>query len=95
VKHPKQRAELDANGTICFVRNEIVEWLAATGKVDLADITARAYKGQFDVEDLRQITQLLGLSLDAYYDLSYAEPPSAGVAMRVEQWLHEHEVPVP
>lgn len=94
-KHPRQHAQLDADGEIRFVPNLIVEWLFSTGALNLHDLVDRAYKGQFNVEDLRQIVQLSGFSLDNYFGLDFAEAPDPGVATAVEQWLHEHGVPAP
>lgn len=70
-KHPRQRTCLDDHLVVRFVSNEIVEWLFE--KFDMDDVVERAYRGQFGVEDLRQLTQLLGYSLTDYNDLSYAE----------------------
>ena len=94
-KHPRQHAQLDSDGEFRFVPNEIIQWLLQTGALSIDDLVARAYKGQFDVEDLRQIVQLAGYSLDNYFDLSFAESPNPDVATRIEQWLHKHGVPAP
>ena len=94
MKHPKQPAELDADGELRFIPNLIIQWLIRTGRLDLDDVKTRADKGQFDVEDLRQIVQLSGYSLDNYFDLSFAESPNKDVATVVEQWLREHETAI-
>ena len=72
-KHPRQLTHVDDHGVVRFVRNEIIDWLCKTGRLDLNDIAIRAARGQFSVDDQRQLAQLLGYSVSGYHDLSYAE----------------------
>lgn len=95
MKHPRQTLSINENGVVRFTQNEIIGWLFETGKIDLNDIVDRAWRGQFGVEDLRQLAQLRGCSVNDYYELSYAEDPSVEAATLTEQWLREHGIAIP
>lgn len=63
-KHPRQKMRVDEHGTVRFVQNDIVEFLAMNKLNDLARMG-------FSDEDWRQLAQLIGYSVSGYGELSY------------------------
>lgn len=71
--HPKQPIGYAKDGCIRFKKNAIVDWLlqAYPGGYALNVIAEMVAHGEFAVEDLIQLDQLLGYSVSGFGDLSY------------------------
>ena len=86
-RHPLQPVVMDEHGVIRFKPNKIVEHLLRNGKINLNEIALLG----FDAEDLQQLAQLIGYSLDGYSDLSYVDDAAWAAA---EQQRHIVLAPV-
>lgn len=68
MKHPVQPIRLDKDGVARFKKNDLIIWLVANSGIDLNTIA----KQGFSKSDQRQFAQLIGYSVSAYGELSYA-----------------------
>lgn len=66
-KHPMQPIVWASDGCIRFKRNNIIDYLFNSGKLNLNEIATM----DFPREDHIQIAQLLGYSVSGFGDLSY------------------------
>tara|TARA_R100001594_G_scaffold80611_1_gene115180 strand:- start:634 stop:987 length:354 start_codon:yes stop_codon:yes gene_type:complete len=78
--HPQQPIGLSSTGTIRFKKNNIIDWLFNSGKLDLNRICVMVQRGTFPKEDYVQLTQLLGYSVSGWCGLSTTPPDLAAQA---------------
>lgn len=78
-KHPIQPIEPDAQGTLRFKKNTIVEYLLDKGAFDLNQLAMV----EFPQEDREQFAQLIGYSLDGFSTLSYVTDETYNAAKRI------------
>lgn len=82
--HPIQPLALDESGVLRFQKNQIVRDLldhASQHGMDLNTIACKPYH----VEDRRQLSQLIGYSLDGYGSLSYVDDASFAAASEMAE----------
>lgn len=85
-KNPMQPVERAEDGVIRFKKNRIVRDLldfASEHGLDLNEIARREYSG----DDLSQLSQLIGYSVDGYADLSYRRKSHVEKADRLSKDL--------
>lgn len=80
---PVQPVVVDGEGVARFRQNRAVRWL-----VDQLNLAGRSTLNEIDVlgfdrEDLRQLVQLLGYSIDHYAELGFATPEHMRVIDRL------------
>ena len=73
MKHPLQPLEIDSQGAIRFVGNDIVGLLLSTSKLGLNDLHRMVARGNYSVEDYAQLMMLLGYSVGGVLELSCSD----------------------
>lgn len=82
MKHPIQPIEIAHDGAVRFKENKIVRHLLNTHpSCGLNELAAM----EFDVEDMRQLAQLIGYSLSGYGTLSYVRDEDYSAAEQMRQ----------
>lgn len=75
-RHPIQPLIAEQNGRLRFKENKIVRYLLDNGGIDLNKIACL----NFSQEDSEQFAQLIGYSLDGFYELSYTRTETGEAA---------------
>lgn len=78
-QHPIQPLEKDADGTLRFKGNAIVQHLLDHGMITLNDLAVL----EFSQEDREQFAQLIGYSLGGFGELSYVTDETYSAAKRI------------
>ena len=84
MRHPIQPLALDELGVLRFQKNQIVSDLLDHASQHGMDLNTIAWK-PYSVEDRRQLSQLIGYSLDGYGGLSYVDDASFDTASEMAE----------
>jgi hypothetical protein len=72
-KQPMQPIYIDKEGVVRFQSNKIVDWLFATQKISLNEISAMCQTSKIPKADQMQFWQMLGYSVSGFGDLSFVD----------------------